>query len=102
MTLKELREQKITDMVDRFQTAMYENYVEGNTINVKNICVKQEGSEFGLETRITNQWFTNNELKFIEQQNVLDKIRENGWDIEIIRPIDGDFSEVEWVFIYNK
>jgi hypothetical protein len=100
MSLKLLKEWKTADILGRFHEAMYENYFGGDTLIIKNIQIKQAGDEYDLKTEIKNQWFTANELEFIERENVLDSLRSDGWDIEIQRPVnpEAEFIDVDWLF----
>jgi len=99
--LKELKEEKIENVLNTFECAMYENYFGGDTLIVKNIYQNPGDERFGIMGN-QNQWFNANELEFIDRENILDKIREKGWKIEVQRPEDGDFVEVEWLFTAMK
>lgn len=98
MTLEQIKNGRIADLKLRMENAMYENWFGGDTLLVKNVMVKQEGSEYGLTTQITNQFFTANELELIERENILDEIRKEGWEIETQHIENGDFIDVQWLF----
>jgi len=94
MTLKELREQKKENIFLRMENAMYENYFGGDTICVRNLHLIVD---HGITTE--SRWFTSNELKFIERENALDKLKEH-WDIKFIK--EETDEDVEWLFTEKK
>jgi len=98
LSLEQLKECKGYDVIQKFYEAMKENYSGGDTLIVKNIELRPVGEEYGLKTEVKNQWFTATELEFIERENILDKIRADGWKIDIQRHLGGEFVEIEWLF----
>lgn len=95
--LKELKEEKIVCMLNTFECAMHQNYFGGDTFIIKNVTYNTENENFGIAGN-TSKWFSTDELEFIDRENILDKIREAGWEIEVQRPEGGEFVEVEWLF----
>jgi hypothetical protein len=71
MTLKQIRDNKIREMVGRISAEMYAHYYGGNTIIFSN---KDPRSPGGLAL------ISAGDLDFIEEEKILDIIAEDGWE----------------------
>jgi len=99
MNLELLRESRKTDMAMRMEAIMSDNYFGGDTLIVKNVTIVQEGNDNIGQPEVKNQYFSANELEFIERENVLDYFKED-WNIEIVK--HGTFEDVDWLFSAKK
>ncbi len=95
--LEDLRREKTAYVLNTFECAMFQNYFGGDTFIIKNVTNNKDNEAFGIVGN-GSQWFTADELEYIDRENILDKIREAGWDIEVQRNADNDFVKVEWLF----
>jgi hypothetical protein len=101
MTLHEIKKGRITDLKLRMESAMYDNWVGGDTILVKNVTITQAGDVSQLRPKIKNQYFTSDELELMERENILDEIKKDEWDVEVER-LNDDFNDIQWLFRAKK
>jgi hypothetical protein len=78
MRLEQIRKDKIEEMIGRIQSAMYAQYIGGNTVVVKNF------------SSIEGIIFSNDEIRFIENEGVMDFFNNEGWEVTILTARDDE------------
>lgn len=97
MTFKQIKDQKIQEVLDRMFNAVFTNYAGGEVIEVDNYTIIKGNENLGQTTCI-DQMFSLKELTFIEKENILDLIRKEGWEVIALTNRSTNPLDIAWVF----